>query len=467
VTSPYQFAHDAYAAALQSAYAHLEDGEESGQSVHVAGRIMLLRRQGKLAFATMRDSTGEIQLFALDGIAANFEEFTKLHLGDWVGVGGEVVRTKRGELSVKVATWERLAEARHNFGDKWAGISDFDLRYRHREADLWANETSRRSLQRRSDMIRAVRERCWAAGFMEVETPILNTIASGAAARPFVTHYNALGDDFYLRIAPELWLKRLVVGGFERVFELGRVFRNEGLSPRHNPEFTMLELYAAYWDFEDMMSFTEELVAGVAVDVLGTTEIEYQGRQLSLTTPWARRPMAELASEAVGVEVSVHTPRDVLAGLLRDRGVEVHDSWGSGRCLAELFEVTSEAGLWDATFVTEYPVEVSPLSRRHRRDDALTERFESYAAGRELSNGFSELNDPDEQRARFEDQARLAAEGQDETMPIDEDYIRALEYGLPPTAGLGIGMDRLAVLLADESNLREVIAFPTLKPLRD
>ena len=315
VTSPYQFAHDAYAAALQSSFAHLEDGEESGESAHVAGRIMLLRRQGKLAFATMRDSTGEIQLFALDGVAENFDEFSKLHLGDWVGVVGEIVRTKRGELSVKVATWERLAEARHNFGDKWAGITDFDLRYRHREADLWANETSRRSLQRRSDMIRAVRERCWAAGFMEVETPILNPIPSGASARPFVTHHNALDSDFYLRVAPELWLKRLVVGGFERVFELGRVFRNEGVSPRHNPEFTMLELYAAYWDFEDMMSFTEELVAGVALDVLGTTEIEYQGRQLSFTTPWPRRPMAELASEAIGAEVSVHTPRDVAGGL--------------------------------------------------------------------------------------------------------------------------------------------------------
>jgi lysyl-tRNA synthetase class 2 len=316
-------------------------------------------------------------------------------------------------------------------------------------------------------MIRAVRERCWAAGFMEVETPILNPIPSGSSARPFVTHHNAFDSDFYLRVAPELWLKRLVVGGFERVFELGRVFRNEGVSPRHNPEFTMLELYAAYWDFEDMMSFTEELVAGVAMDVLGTTEIEYQGRQLSLTTPWARRPMAELASEALGVEVSVHTPREELAGYLRERGVHVHASWGAGRCLAELFENTSEEGLWDATFVTEYPVEVSPLSRRHRRDPEITERFESYAAGRELSNGFSELNDPDEQRARFEDQARLAAAGEDETMPIDEDYIRALEWGLPPTAGLGIGMDRLAVLLADESNLREIIAFPTLKPLRD
>ena len=467
MTSPYQFAHDSYAADLQRSYAHLSDGEESGQVVRVAGRLMLLRRQGKLAFATMRDSSGEIQLFALDGIAENFEELTKLHLGDWVGVSGEVVRTKRGELSVKVATWQRLAEALHNFGDKWAGITDFDLRYRHREADLWANETTRRSLQRRSDVLRSLRERCWAAGFMEVETPILNPIPTGSSARPFVTHHNALDSDFFLRVAPELWLKRLVVGGFERVFEMARVFRNEGVSPRHNPEFTMLELYAAYWDFEDMMSFTEELVAGVALDVLGTTEIEYQGRQLSLTTPWPRRPMAELASEGLGEEVSVHTPRAVLAGHLERLGVSVHASWGSGRCLAELFEHLCEASLYDAVFVTEYPVEVSPLARRHRRDPELTERFESYAAGRELSNGFSELNDPVEQRARFEEQALLAAAGEDETMAIDEDYVKSLEWGLPPTAGWGMGVDRLAMLIADEANIREVIAFPTLKPLRD
>jgi len=467
VTSPYQFAHDAYAAALQSNYSYLTDGEESGQSVHVAGRVMLLRRQGKLAFATMRDSSGEIQLFALDGVAANFEEFTKLHLGDWVGVAGEVVRTKRGELSVKVASWERLAEALHNFGDKWAGIADFDLRYRHREADLWANETTRRSLRRRSEIVRSVRERCWAAGFMEVETPILNPIPSGASARPFVTNHHALDSDFYLRVAPELWLKRLVVGGYERVFELGRVFRNEGVSPRHNPEFTMLELYAAYWNYKDMMSFTEELVAGVALDVLGTTEFEYQGRQLSLTTPWRRRTMAELTSEAIGEDLSVHTPRARLVERLVELDVDVHAAWGPGRCLAELFEISCEPSLWDAIFVTEYPVEVSPLARRHQSDPELTERFESYAATRELSNGFSELNDPVEQRARFEEQARLAAAGEDETMAIDEDYIKSLEWGLPPTAGLGVGMDRLAMLIADESNIREVIAFPTLKPLRD
>jgi lysyl-tRNA synthetase class 2 len=341
------------------------------------------------------------------------------------------------------------------------------MRYRHREADLWANDATRTSLVRRSEMIRSVRERCWAANFMEVETPILNVIPTGAAARPFKTYHHALDSDFFLRIAPELWLKRLVVGGFERVFEVGRVFRNEGVSPRHNPEFTMLELYAAYWDYHDMMAFTEELVAGVALDVLGTTDVTYQGRPFSFAAPWPRRTMAELASEALGEDVSVHTPRERLVQLLGERGVEVHASWGSGRCLAELFEVTCEDELWNPIFVTEFPVEVSPLSRCHQRDGDLTERFESYAVGRELSNGFSELIDPVDQRARFEEQARLAAAGDDEAMQIDEDYIKALEWGLPPTAGLGLGMDRLAMLLADESNIREIIAFPTLKPLRD
>ena len=465
--TPYTFAQSAHAGQLQSTYAHLADGEESGVSVSVAGRVMLLRAQGKLAFATMRDETGEIQLFALAQSTEEFDEFAKLHLGDWVGVAGEVVRTKRGELSVKVASWVRLAHALHNFGEKWAGISDIDLRYRHREADLWANTSSRTSLLRRSAMIRSVRERCWAAGFVEVETPMLNPIPTGAAAKPFKTFHNALDSEFYLRIAPELWLKRLVVGGFERVFELGRVFRNEGVSPRHNPEFTMLEVYAAYWNVEDMMAFTEELVAGVALDVLATTEVTYQGRDFSFATPWPRRSMAELASEAVGEDVSVHTPYEHLVELLGRYDVTVHPSWGAGRCLAELFEATSEVGLWNPIFVTEYPLEVSPLSRRHRSDPQLTERFESYAAGRELSNGFSELTDPADQRARFEEQARLAAAGEDEAMLIDEDYIMALEWGLPPTAGLGIGMDRLAMLIADEANIKEVVAFPTLKPQRN
>ncbi len=467
MTTPYTFAHTAYCAALAETYGFLAPGEESGVAVAVAGRVMLLRSQGRLAFATMRDSTGEIQLFALEAVTTDFEEFTRLHLGDWVGVHGEVVRTKRGELSVKVASFEVLASARRNFGDKWAGIADYDLRYRHREADLWANEDTRASLARRSTLVRALRERCWAAGFMEVETPILNAIPTGAAARPFVTYHQALGSEFFLRIAPELWLKRLVVGGFERVFELGRVFRNEGVSPRHNPEFTMLELYAAYWNYEDMMAFTEELVAGAVVDVLGTTALTYQGRDLDFATPWRRATMADLVSEAVGEELNVHTSHEHLVALLAARDVEVHASWGAGRCLAELFEATCEADLWQPTFVTQYPVEVSPLARRHPADHELTERFESFLVGRELSNGFSELTDPEDQRARFEEQARLAAAGDDEAMRIDEDYIKALEWGLPPTAGLGVGVDRLAMVVADATNIREVIAFPTLKPVRE
>ena len=467
MNTPYSFDHDAYAAALQERFGHLTDGEESGVTVKVAGRVMLLRAQGKLAFGTLRDSSGEIQLFALSAVAHEFEAFTKLHLGDWVGVEGEVVRTKRGELSVKVGFWQVLAEARQNFGDKWAGIADFDLRYRHREADLWANPETRVSLTRRSQVLQSIRRNLWDQEFMEVETPMLNGIPTGAAARPFVTHHNALGSDFFLRIAPELWLKRLVVGGYERVFEMGRVFRNEGISPRHNPEFTMLELYVAYWDYENMMTLTEELCAQVALDVLGTTEITYQGRDFSFKTGWPRRSMAELASEAVGEDVSVHTPMDRLTKLLNDRDVKVHVSWGAGRCLSELFEATAEADIWNPMFVTEHPLEISPLARGHRRDPLLTERFEAFATGRELANGFSELNDPDVQRARFEDQARLAAAGDDEAMQIDHDYIKALEWGLPPTAGLGIGIDRLAMLIADASNIREVIAFPTLKPIRE
>ena len=467
MSTPYSFAHGAYARDVRATFDHLEAGEESGSIVSVAGRVMLLRTQGRVAFATMRDSTGEVQLFAQTAGTGDFEGFTHLHLGDWVGVTGEVVRTRRGELSVKVGSWTRLAQARRNFRDKWAGIADYDVRYRHREVDLWANERSRSSLALRSAVLRALRERCWAGGFMEVETPMLNPIATGAAARPFVTHHNAFDSEFYLRIAPELWLKRLVVGGFERVFELGRVFRNEGVSPRHNPEFTSLELYSAYWDYEDMMAFTEELVAGVVQDVLGTTTLTYQGRPLSMAPPWPRRPMAELASEAVGESVSVHTPRERLVALLEDRGVVASPAWGPGRCLAELFECAAESALWEPVFVTDHPVEVSPLARRHRGDPELTERFESYVAGWELSNGFSELNDPEEQRVRFEQQAALGAAGDDEAMSVDENYLAALEWGLPPTAGLGVGVDRLAMIVADEANIREVIAFPTLKPLRE
>jgi lysyl-tRNA synthetase class 2 len=300
--------------------------------------------------------------------------------------------------------------------------------------------------------------------YMEVETPIFHPIPGGALARPFVTHHNALDLDLYLRIAPELYLKRLVVGGFPRVFELGRVFRNEGLSPRHNPEFTMLECYEAYGDYEVHMALTEQLVESLAREICGTTQITYDGRELNLAAPWRRVPLAQLVSETIGREVSVHSPIDELRTLCEEHGVPIKESYGTGKLLLELYEKTTEHTLWEPIFVTDYPKEVSPLSRDHRDDPLLTERFEGIVAGRELCNGFSELCDPDEQRARFEDQAAQKAGGDDEAMAVDEDYLRALDYGLPPTVGLGIGIDRLVMLLTDTTTIRDVVLFPTLRP---
>ena len=463
---PYTYPRDTAAAAVAEGWSHLEPGEESGVTVSVAGRIMLSRPQGKLAFAELRDASGAVQLFCLAKVTEAFEEFTHLSLGDWIGATGEVVRTKRGELSVKVVSWQLLAEARQGFGDKWHGVTDVETRYRQREVDLWANEESRTRLLIRSSLIRTLRERLWGQGFVEVETPILNPIPGGAAARPFMTHHNALDATFYLRIAPELYLKRLVVGGFERVFEIGRLFRNEGISPRHNPEFTTVEAYIAYMDYVGLMELTEELVAGIVMDVCGTTTLTYQGQSIEMAAPWRRASMAELTSEAVGRPVDVHTDRAVLAELLVAAGEKEPDpSWGPGKLLAELFEATAESGIVQPTFVTDHPAETSPLARRHRDDPDLVERFEAFVVGRELINGFSELTDPDDQRARFEEQAAAHAAGDDEAMLVDEEYLRALEHGLPPTAGVGLGIDRLAMLMADAANIREVIAFPTLKPL--
>ncbi len=466
MTIPYSYPRDTSTAEVVERFGALEAGEESGVTVAVAGRVMLLRSQGKLAFAELRDSVGAIQLFALSAVTEDFEGLTSLKLGDWVGATGEVVRTKRGELSVKVGTWALLADARRGFGDKWHGVTDTETRYRQREVDLWANEESRARLVKRSVLVRSMRERLWDQGFLEVETPILNPIAGGATAKPFVTHHNALDADFYLRVAPELYLKRLVVGGFERVFELGRLFRNEGISPRHNPEFTTVEAYAAYMDCFGLMDMVEELVAGVVADVLGTTTLSYQGQTIEMGAPWRRGTMAALTSEQVGQDVSVHSDPELLRSLLRRAGeAEPNPSWGPGKLLAELFEATTEHTIVQPTFVTEHPAEVSPLARRHRDDPDLVERFEVIVVGRELINGFSELQDPDDQRQRFEEQAAAHAAGDDEAMLIDHEYLRALEHGLPPTAGVGIGIDRLAMLVADAANIREVIAFPTLKPL--
>ncbi len=463
---PYRFEQTTTAAEAATRAAVLEVGGESDEVVSVAGRVMLVRPQGKLAFAELRDSTGSVQLFALAAATADFAGFARLSLGDWIGASGTLVRTKRGEPSVKITSWCLLAEARRSFGDKWRGVADIETRYRQREVDLWANESSRAALLLRSALVRRLRERLWDLGFVEVETPMLHPIPGGAHAKPFVTHHNALDADLYLRIAPELYLKRLVVGGFEKVFEIGRTFRNEGLSPRHNPEFTMLELYWAYADYTDLMALVETLVPALATDLIGTNTFDYQGRPLDLGGPWRRATMAQLVSAAVGTEASVHTPAAELRSLCAAHDVAAEEGWGPGKLLLELYEKTVEPTLWDPVFVTDYPAEVSPLARRHRRDPALVERFESVVAGRELTNAFSELIDPADQRARFEAQAAERAAGDEEAMAVDEEYLRAMEHGLPPTAGLGLGVDRLAMLLTGTANIREVIAFPTLRPER-
>ena len=464
---PYRFDPDAQAGELAARFAGLEPQTDTGVKVTVAGRLMLRREMGRVAFGTLRDSSGSIQLFAGAKWTDDFEGFVHLSLGDWIGATGEVVTTRTGELSVKVNSWSLLAEARRSFGDKYRGISDVDTRYRQRYADLWANEESRRALLLRSRLISWTRRWLEDQGFVEVETPIFHPIPGGALAKPFVTHHNALDVDLYLRIAPELYLKRLVVGGYERVFEMARVFRNEGLSPRHNPEFTMLELYQAYADYGDMMELTENLVAGAAGALLGTTQLEYGGRALSLAVPWKRSTFTSLIEEHAGVGIDLGTPMDRLRQVATSVGLEPHESWGPGKLLLEIYEKTTEPHLWGPVFVTDYPKEVSPLARDHRSRPGYVERFEAIVAGRELCNAFSELNDADEQRARFEAQARAKAAGDDEAMVVDADYLRALEYGLPPTGGLGLGMDRLAMLLTGSDAIRDVIAFPTLRPEQD
>ncbi|MCB0995289.1 MAG: lysine--tRNA ligase [Acidimicrobiales bacterium] len=461
---PYRFDVDADAAGIQAAHAGLEPGSETGTVVSVAGRLMLRRVQGKLAFGALQDSSGRIQLFAPSASTPDYDAFCGLSLGDWIGVRGEVMTTRRGELSIRVDHWVLLAEARRGFPDKWHGLTDTDTRYRQRYVDLWVTDDARRTFVMRSRLLSLTRRWLEDRGFLEVETPVFHPIPGGALAKPFTTHHNALEMDLFLRIAPELYLKRLTVGGFERVFELARVFRNEGLSTRHNPEFTMLELYQAYADYGDMMELTESLIAHLATELCGGTTISYDGRELDLSVPWRRATLTELIAEHTGESVDLSTPLADLRAVCAQHGVEVEESYGPGKLLLELYEKTTEHQLWGPIFVTDYPKEVSPLARDHRELVDTTERFEAIVAGRELCNAFSELVDPVEQRARFEDQAAQKAAGDDEAMVVDEDYLRALEYGMPPTGGLGIGIDRLVMLLADVHSIRDVILFPTLRP---
>ena len=461
---PYRFEPTATSAELVEKYGDLEDGAETGIKVTIAGRLMLRRGQGKLAFGTLQDGGGRIQLFALAKICPDFEGFTSLSLGDWIGVTGEVMKTKKGELSVKVEEWSVLAETHRSFPDKFHGISDPELRYRQRYVDLWVTPEARAAFVLRSKAISLTRRWLEDRQFIEVETPVFHPIPGGALARPFTTHHNALDSEFFLRVAPELYLKRLIVGGLERVFEIARVFRNEGISTRHNPEFTMLELYQAYADYGDIMELTEQLIEHLAIELTGSAQITYDEKPINLAAPWRRATLEELITEHTGETVSLETPMDELREICAKYGVAMKNSYGPGKLILELYEKTVEGNLWDPVFVIDYPKEVSPLSRDHRSKPGYTERFEGIVAGRELCNAFSELYDPAEQRARFEDQVKAGEAGDDEAMVVDEDYLRALDYGLPPTGGLGIGVDRLVMIFADVQTIRYVVLFPTLKP---
>ena len=461
---PYRYAPDNKIENLVEKHSGLEAGQETSDVVTVAGRLMLRRVQGKLAFGTLDDGSGRIQLFAPSKVTPDFEDFCNLNLGDWIGVNGAVMTTKRGELSVRVESWSLLAEARRPFPDKWHGMTDTDTRYRQRYVDLWVTEEARKAFQTRSRMISLTRSFLENLGAMEVETPIFHPIPGGANARPFVTHHNALDLDLYLRVAPELYLKRLTVAGFDKVFEIGRVFRNEGLSTRHNPEFTMLEFYQAYADYEDIMALVEELVEHLAIQLTGSTILEIEGRAIDVAKPWRRATMIELVQESIGVSVDLDTPLNQLRDIADKHEVAYKDDYGPGKLILEIYEKTTESSLWDPVYVTDYPVEVSPLAREHRTIEGMTERFEAIVAGKELCNGFSELIDPDQQRLRFEEQASQNELGDDEAMVVDEDYLRALEYGLPPTGGVGIGIDRLAMLITGVSSIRDVVLFPTLRP---
>jgi lysyl-tRNA synthetase class 2 len=463
---PYRFDRTATLAELRARYDSLGPGVETQDVVRVAGRVVRIRRQGRLTFATVRDRDGEIQLFVSQKVVGDdvMAAVNDLDLGDWVGVEGAVMTTRTGELSVRVERLELLAKALRPLPDKWRGLADVDARYRQRYVDLVVNEDARRAFAARHAVVSSLRRTLGERGFIEVETPVLHLEAGGAHARPFVTHHNTLEMDLYLRIALELHLKRLIVGGLDRVYEIGRVFRNEGLSTRHNPEFTMLEAYQAFADYTDMMELFQDLVVRAAQDALGTTTIAIAGEEVDLAPPWPRRPMLELIAAYGGVGVHPSMPVEVLRRICDDKGVAWKPHDGPGALCLHLYEGLVEPRLLAPTFVLDYPREVSPLARTHRNDPDLVERFEPVANGRELGNAFSELNDPIDQRARFEREQVLKEAGDLEAGTVDEDYLRALEYGLPPTGGLGLGVDRVVMLLTGLTTIREVILFPTLRP---
>lgn len=455
-----------YVADIEAKYAELADGEDTEDVVKIAGRVVAKRGQGKIMFIVVRDATAEIQLFCRinDMDEAAWNTLKALDLGDILGVTGVVVRTQRGQLSVAPKSATLLSKAVRPLPEKFHGLSDKETRYRQRYVDLIANDDVRETFRKRSQILSTFRRFMESDGYMEVETPILQTIQGGATAKPFITHFNALDQECYLRIATELHLKRCIVGGFERVFEIGRIFRNEGMDLTHNPEFTTMEAYRAFSDLEGMKALAQGVIKA-ANEAIGNPEvIEYQGQTIDLSGEWASRPMTDIVSDVLGKPVTIDTPVEELAAAAREKGLEIKPEWTAGKIIAEIYDELGEDTIVNPTFVCDYPIEVSPLAKRFEDDPRLTHRFELVIAGHEYANAFSELNDPVDQAERFAAQMAEKAGGDDEAMEYDEDYVRALEYGMPPAGGIGIGIDRVVMLLTNQASIRDVLLFPHMKP---
>ena len=469
---PYRYERNFAIADLRSRFEGLEPGSETGTQASIAGRVMTIRSHGKVAFADLMDGSGRIQLFAQHAVLgdAGMEAFTALGVGDIVGASGEVVMTRRGELSLKVADTTLLAECLRPMPDNWHGMTDVESRYRQRYLDLLLNEDSKRAVQARSTANAAIRRFFDERGFLEVETPLLQPLAGGAVARPFVTHHNALDMELYLRVAPELYLKRLLIGGLERVYELNRSFRNEGVSTRHNPEFTMLEAYEAFVDYDETMALVEELVRAIAHSVNGSPTLTLADQRVDLSAPFARISMFEAIERATGKSLAAAWDADDVASLkaaASELGLRIDPVWGPGKILAEIFEETAEKTLIAPTFVVGFPKDVSPLAKDHRSIRDFTEQADLIMGGVEIAPIYSELNDPAEQRRRFEQQASARAAGDEEATVRDEDFLEALAYAMPPAGGFGLGVDRLLMLLLGVDSIREVVLFPTLRPQAD
>ena len=455
-----------YVADIETKYAELADGEDTEDVVKIAGRVVAKRGQGKIMFIVVRDATAEIQLFCRinDMDEAAWNTLKALDLGDILGVTGVVVRTQRGQLSVAPKSATLLAKAVRPLPEKFHGLSDKETRYRQRYVDLIANDDVRETFRKRSQILSTFRRFMESDGYMEVETPILQTIQGGATAKPFITHFNALDQECYLRIATELHLKRCIVGGFERVFEIGRIFRNEGMDLTHNPEFTTMEAYRAFSDLEGMKALAQGVIKAANKAIGNPEVIEYQGQTIDLSGEWASRPMTDIVSDVLGKQVTIDTPVEELASAAREKGLEIKPEWTAGKIIAEIYDELGEDTIVNPTFVCDYPIEVSPLAKRFEDDPRLTHRFELVIAGHEYANAFSELNDPVDQAERFAAQMAEKAGGDDEAMEYDEDYVRALEYGMPPAGGIGIGIDRVVMLLTNQASIRDVLLFPHMKP---